>query len=105
MHACGIATLGEYPAGLTLIKRFGSSKYRLIMEDLQANYIKQAKEELVGEVIADKEELLRVEKELSSQDSSKITLVTNILNTHDEIVAVVQTTWQMKNWKSVTFKG
>jgi acyl-coenzyme A thioesterase PaaI-like protein len=104
MHACAIATLGEYPAGLTLIKRFGSSRYRLIMGRLQGDYIKQGREKLTGEVIVDSDEFERVEKELTESDKSEITLTTNILNQADEVIAVIQTTWQLKNWSSVTFK-
>lgn len=105
IHACAIATLGEYPAGLTLIKKFGSSTYRLIMDEIHVNYLKQAKEALVGEVLVDEEELSRVESELKSENISKITIPTNILNKNNEVVAVVQTTWQLKNWDKVTFKG
>jgi acyl-coenzyme A thioesterase PaaI-like protein len=103
MHACAITTLGEYPAGLSLIKRFGSSKYRLIMTKLEADYIKQAMGELVGDVEIDHDEFNRIEQELEIADKATIIMVTNIKNTEDEIVSVVQTHWQLKNWKSVSF--
>jgi acyl-coenzyme A thioesterase PaaI-like protein len=105
MHACAIATLGEYPAGLTLIKRFGSAKYRLIMGKLEGDYIKQGRGDLIGEVTIAQEEFERVEKELSETNKSEITIATNILNESEEIIAVIQTTWQLKSWESVTFKG
>lgn len=34
IHACAMATVGEYCAGLSLLSRFGISKYRLIMSEL-----------------------------------------------------------------------
>lgn len=105
IHACASATLGEYPAGLTLIKRFGSSKYRLVMSKMQADYIKQAKEELYGIVEIEEEEFERIETELQEQDKSEITIVTTIQTKDEEVIAIIQTSWQLKNWKKVTYKG
>ena len=104
MHACAIATLGEYPAGLSLIKRFGSSKYRLIMSKLEGDYIKQGRGDITGVVEIDESEFSRVENELTENDQSEIIISTNILNTNDEVIAVIQTTWQLKNWDKVSFK-
>lgn len=103
MHACAITTLGEYPAGLSLIKRFGSKKYRLIMNKLEADYIKQAMGELIGDVEIDLDEFDRLEMELKTQDKATIVMVTNIKNDADEVIAVVQTHWQLKNWNKVSF--
>lgn len=105
MHACAIATLGEYPAGLTLIKRFGSTKYRLIMSKLTGDYILQGREDLIGQVEVGPSEFDEIEEKLKSEDIANITISTNILNTKEEIVAVIQTTWQLKNWNSVKFKN
>lgn len=105
LHACAIATLGEYPAGLTLIKKFGSSRYRLIMRRLQAEYFKQAREAVYGEVIVNHQELDEISYQLNHNDKAEITMTTNILDEHQEVLAVVQTTWQLKNWDKVSFKG
>jgi hypothetical protein len=32
-----------------------------------------------------------------------IVMVTNIKNSDDEVIAVVQTHWQLKNWSKVSF--
>ncbi len=104
IHACATATLGEYSAGLSLIRRFGSSKYRLIMEELHADYIKQVKEEVIGVVELDEAEKERIEKELNETGSCKVDISTNILNQNDEVIAVVQTKWQLKSWNKVTYK-
>lgn len=104
IHACATATLGEYTAGLSLIKIFGSSSHRLIMEEIHVNYIKQAKEELIGEVLIDPNEVCRITDELRDVRSSKMNIVTNILNKNLEVVAVVQTKWQLKCWDKVSFK-
>lgn len=104
LHACAVATLGEYPAGLSLIKKFGASRYRLIMKRLQAEYFKQATTGVYGEVIIDHQELDQVGQKLKTDDSAEIIMTTNILNEDEEVIAVVQTTWQLKNWKKVSFK-
>ena len=43
IHACGLATIGEFSAGTCLIKNFGMEKYRVIMQTLHAEYHYQAK--------------------------------------------------------------
>ena len=35
IHACATATLGEYPAGLLILKYFGIGTYRIIMSHLE----------------------------------------------------------------------
>ena len=101
IHACAIAALGEYTSGLAVLKSFGFTKYRIILSDLHVNYIKQAKEIVTGDVSIEKDELNRVKAELSSEGISEITLATNIINHNDEIVSVVQSTWQLKSWDQI----
>ena len=101
IHACAIAALGEYTSGLAVLKSFGFTKYRIILSDLHVNYIKQAKEIVTGDVSIEKDELKRVKAELSSEGISEITLATNIINHNDEIVSVVQSTWQLKSWDQI----
>ncbi|MBD63773.1 MAG: DUF4442 domain-containing protein [Halobacteriovoraceae bacterium] len=105
LHACAVATLGEYPAGLTLVKKFGMSRYRLIMRRIQVEYFKQAKEALLGEVIVNHQELDQFGQQLQSEDMVEVEMTTNILNKSEEVIAVVHTVWQIKNWKKVSFKG
>lgn len=104
IHACATATLGEYPAGLSLVKHVGVSKYRFIMKKLEADYFKQSKSAVTGEVEIDHKELDRVRKELSESDKSEIIIVTNIKNLDEEVIAVIQTTWQLKHWDKVLYK-
>lgn len=105
IHACAIATLGEYPAGLCLIKKLGSSKYRLIMKKIEGEYLKQGRGKIFGECQIDSYEFKRVETELLGAQQSEIILSTHIKNQQQEVIAIIKTTWQIKNWKSVTFKS
>lgn len=105
IHACATATLGELTTGMTIIKQFGGTSYRYIMEEIQINYLKQAKEEVTSEAIIDEEELTRVYQELSDEKKSSVVIVANILNKNLEVIAVVQSKWQIKDWAAVKFKN
>lgn len=105
MHACAIATLGEYPAGLTLIKYFGSTRYRIVMAEINIKYLKQAKTDLIGHAEITDEDIAKVESELNTEKKSTLVVKTNILNTSDEVVAEVYSTWQLKDWDAVSFKS
>lgn len=104
IHACAIATLGEYPAGLSLIKNFSPSKHRLIMKKLNAEYFLQAREDLLGTAKITKEEVERLKKEIELNEKSEVLMETEITNSQNEVVAIIQTTWQIKSWNQVSFK-
>ena len=104
VHACAIATLGEFPAGLTLTKNLGSAKYRYIMTELKSTYHKHANTDLRGIAKLPKDKLDKLINDLSSQGVATIILETNIINTKEEEVATVQTQWQVKDWKKVRKK-
>ena len=104
LHACALATLGEYPAGLSLIKQFGSAKYRLIMRKLEADYFKQARGAVYGEVTCDPQVMAELTENLTAQDQAEVTLSTHIINQSQEVIAVIRTDWQVKNWEKVSFK-
>ncbi|MAX66202.1 MAG: DUF4442 domain-containing protein [Bacteriovoracaceae bacterium] len=103
-HACAIATLGEYPAGLSIIKFFGSSSYRIILKELHTHYFQQGRGKLQGRVDVQKYNFKEFKEQLDSHTSVDITLTTEIYNTDQEVIAEVTTTWQLKPWTKVTFK-
>ena len=104
IHACAIATLGEFPAGIVLVKALGFAKYRLIMKKLDAEYFLQAKTAVIGTATVSKEELIRVQSELKISDSSEVKVTTEIYDLNENHIATVNTTWQLKNWTKVSFK-
>lgn len=103
VHACAMATVGEYPAGLVLIKNFGFNKYRLILKDLNIKFTKQATTNLSAEVRIDDNFIPQLKEKLAKEDSVQIELCTIIKNDQSEVVAEVLTTWHLKNWESVKF--
>lgn len=104
MHACAIATLGEFPAGLVLTKNLGSANYRYVMTELKATYEKHANTDLLGSSKLPQRKLNALLKELEQKGVGKIILTTDITNTRDERVAIIQTEWQIKSWDKVKRK-
>lgn len=103
VHACAMATIGEYAAGLVLIRNFPVAENRIIMKQLEIIFFKQAKEELRG--IAkfsnkNKEEAL---ESLAENSFCEIPMETLIYNKEEEHIATVKTTWHLKDWKKVRY--
>jgi acyl-coenzyme A thioesterase PaaI-like protein len=102
IHACASATVGEFSAGLSLVKHFGSSKYRIIMTELNVCYHKQAKEELFGITNKNIKEFKNLENQLQSIGVAQIEINTEIQNKEQEKIASVTTKWQLKTWSTVS---
>lgn len=104
VHACSMATIGEYAAGLVLIKNFSIAENRLIMKKLDIEFFKQAKKRLFARATLGLDQKENIEKELSDIGSTEI-LMTTLIETDDKVlIAKIQTTWQLKNWKKVSYK-
>tara|TARA_Y100001936_G_C16039423_1_gene650570 strand:+ start:672 stop:1190 length:519 start_codon:yes stop_codon:yes gene_type:complete len=101
MHACAIATVGEFCAGVLLIKNLDPSKYRVVMTNLDVTYLKHGASDLGARCEQTATTLSQAREQLQNSASTEITLETNIFNKTDEICAKVVTTWQLKNWNKV----
>jgi acyl-coenzyme A thioesterase PaaI-like protein len=104
IHACAIATLGEFCAGLMIIKHFSITKFRPIMKNLNIEYLYQGKSELKGECSIPELDLARVKAELADLDKSFLELHTSIYDKDKNLVAKVTSLWQIKKWKAVKTK-
>lgn len=104
IHACAIATLGEFCGGLGLLKSFGISKYRLIMSELRAEYKYQGRKALTGrsQIQFDKE---KIQNDIDTTGKSTQTVSTTIYDSDSQVVAIVTTTWQIKKWNLVKTKN
>lgn len=105
LHACGLATLSEYVAGLTLLRKIGAKDYRLIMESLQMKYFYQAKMEVSVQFELDDawvEE--HVKKPLQAQDAVMVDLSVNVYDTQKNHICTGITRWQVKRWDKVRTK-
>lgn len=94
-HACFLALMGEYPAGLLLAQIYSPEKYRMIIKELQVDYKKQGKGSLKS--VARKP----FEQPQFEDGEAFIPMTTDIFNENGDLVAVAKTLWQMKEWAMV----
>ena len=105
IHACAIATIGEFAAGLTLLKDFGIRDYRLIMKDIHVEFKKQATSNLQARVRRKESTTSAMLKDLTELNSCVIQIETSVTDTNDLEIATVKTTWQLKKWSDTKFKA
>lgn len=108
-HACALAVLGEYTAGLLLSQHCNPEKYRIIISHLEVEYHKQGKGVLKATCLKPDFTILNPVPHDNANSDQKITaqkevfvdLVTEIKNSKDELVCIVKTKWQAKPWDLV----
>jgi acyl-coenzyme A thioesterase PaaI-like protein len=98
IHACAIATLGEFSAGLLLCKNFATFRYRIIMKDLHVEFYKQGRSVLSSAAQITTDQIDAILRQLQSDVKADIELQTNIFNGQNELIAKVTTKWQLKDW-------
>lgn len=104
VHACAMATVGEYCAGMALLKSFGISQYRLILSDLNVKYTYQGRTDLEGICSPRQIDQAAVKKELDADGKYSQKLETIIRDKNGKEVALVTTVWQLKAWEKVNLK-
>jgi acyl-coenzyme A thioesterase PaaI-like protein len=105
IHACAIATVAEFSAGLMLLSRLDPTRFRLIMSKLDVDYLYQAKQDITAETGLSNAELQdRVLKPLEDAESHSIVMETLVSDRDGNLVANVHTTWQIKRWDKVRTK-
>ena len=106
VHACAMATVGEFCAGMAILSSFGISKYRLILAELNVKYTYQGRTDLEGTCLPSQIDKDAVEQALDTNGKYLQTLITNICEKKNgKEVAVVTTTWQLKPWDQVRTKS
>jgi acyl-coenzyme A thioesterase PaaI-like protein len=106
VHACAIATVGEFCAGMSLLVSFGISKYRLILSELNVKYTYQGREDLEGTCLPAQIDREAVERALEADGKYFQTLKTLVRDKKSgKEVAEITTTWQLKPWSLVKTKN
>lgn len=105
VHACAMATVGEYCAGMSLLSSFGISKYRLILSELNVKYTYQGRVELEGICSPQQIDVEKAKSALATEGKYLQELKTIIRDLDGKEVAEVTTIWQLKNWEQVKTKG
>ncbi len=105
IHACALATVAEFSAGLLLMQNFGPKKYRLIMSRMDIEYKYQAKKPVVSECRLPSSRIQKdILQPLQRETTVDIVLESRVTDTDDNLVAVAHTTWQIKRWDKVRTK-
>lgn len=106
-HACALAVLGEYTAGLLLAQHFNPEKFRFIIAHLEVDYHKQGRGDLFATSLKPSVAVMigEADQEKNIDKESFVDLSTEIKNSQDELVAVVKTKWQAKPWSLVRSKN
>ncbi len=103
IHACAMATLGEFCAGLWLCKNLGISKYRLILSELNVKYHYQGRANLIG-TCTSSANASEIELKITNEGKTLVPLITEIHDKNANHIATVTSTWQVKSWKDVQTK-
>ena len=104
VHACAMATVGEYCAGMSLLTCFGISKYRLILSELNVKYIYQGRIDLEGVCSPRQINVEEVQDILQKEGKHLQELKTTIRDLNGKPIAEVTTLWQLKDWNHVRTK-
>ena len=105
-HACALALLGEYTAGLLLSQHCNPERYRIIISHLEVDYHKQGRSDLTATSLKPSVAVLLGEANQNKQEEKEmfVDMVTEIKNHDQELVAIIKTRWQAKPWSLVRSK-
>ncbi len=101
IHACGIATIAEFAAGLLLIMKFNPTRYRLIMSELKVDYHFQAKKDIKARAQMDPSTYEQLQATLQSEDAVLQIMCSEMYDVDGQHIATAYTTWQIKPWTKV----
>lgn len=101
IHAGALVTVGEYAAGLLLLKRMDYTKQRLVLKSLHAEYMKQARAASVACASWPQEVPQDVEEFRKLPDAIDVPMLTVIKSKDGTELAHIKTLWQIKPWAKV----
>lgn len=100
-HACALATVGEFAAGLALLGAFRPTEYRLIMSRMEVEYSRRAVGGIQATARLNAAELASIESALRSEGRTEYLVETDLVDDQGEGVACVRTRWQIKSWGQI----
>lgn len=102
LHACALATVGEYCAGIVILRRIDPSRQRLVLKELKVDFLKQGRATAVATAHWPSSALQNVEAFRASKDTAEIEMLTVISDKATGAkLAHVHTHWQIKPWSQV----
>lgn len=105
LHACALATLSEFTAGMTLTHCIRSEDFRLIMKDLHMEYHYQGKTDVTVTCFLPKERLeTEIFTPLKSQDAIYFEIQLETYDKEKNHICTAKVNWQIKKWEKVNEK-
>ncbi len=101
IHACAIATVGEFSAGILLCKNFEMNSFRVIMKEISVTYSSQARKDIISTATIDASVVEDLKKRIVLDAQADVDLVSEIKDITGKNIALVKTSWQLKSWKEV----
>ncbi len=102
LHACALATAAEFASGLALVRHLGFSKYRLIMRELSAVYLKQGRTDTLARCECTTSWVQEhVLTPLENGAEVDVRLTPKLFSSDGSLLAEVTVHWQVKHWSAV----
>ncbi len=101
IHACALATVSEYVAGLSMARQLPPDTYRLIMKELSMQYHYQAKMDVHATYTFTASDRIALEEKLRHEDATYHTCTVDIHDKEGHHICTGKTQWQVKPWKFV----
>ena len=101
LHACALATIGEYTAGLLLLRRMDPAKQRLVLKTLRADYSKQGRATALAVAEWPEAQFKGVADFKTSEETHDIEMLTTLYGSDRVELARITTLWQVKPWAKV----
>lgn len=102
LHACALATLCEYTCGLQLMNMLDASRYRIILQKLEIDYLYQAKEAVSAKFSLTRAEMSAfVLEPLKAADAVVHTFELPVMDQAGRLICKARITWQIKPWAKV----
>ncbi len=105
LHACALATIAEYTSGILLISKLDPAKYRLIMQTLEINYLKQGKKDAKVKLSINNTDLQeKILNPLQNNDSINFKQDVEVFDVEGIHLCTATVNWQIKDWQKVRMK-
>jgi acyl-coenzyme A thioesterase PaaI-like protein len=105
LHACALATITEITSGFIFVMKLDPTKYRIILKQLQINYLYQGKTDAFGEFRVSEEWISKnILEPLKEKESIEIVSEVNLIDVNGKQLTNGKATWQVKDWTKVKTK-
>lgn len=102
LHACALATVSEFSTGLLLLNELDTSKYRIILKNLQMDYHFQGKMNAVASFSLSEDWVSKnIIVPLQDRDSTVVTCKVKVHDVQGNHLTTGHVQWQIKLWNKV----